>query len=355
MADSDKSPEPARPGTHRRRRRFAGLPARSPLLVGLLLAMVGVLVTATMVRSNGPASPTTGEATPGHAESPRTPEPSGSEPGGREQRPGLSPPSSLPVICPAFPEFPDASCTGYRHTGVELRPCPTEITQDGAELDGCRFSSSIALAASDVTITRSLIEGTIHGTHETDWSLGNLTLIDVEIDGQGQVVDGQTAAIGDHDYTCIRCDIHGSERGANLGHNIHIEDSYLHDFIYRANTHQTAIGSNGGADLTLVHNHLDCESNGSCSAALAFYPDFEPLDNILVQNNLLNTNGGYCTYGGFDEGTNIRYIDNVFGTKYNPECGVYGPVAAFEASAEGNVWRGNRYPDGTEVEPQSGV
>jgi hypothetical protein len=169
-------------------------------------------------------------------------------------------------------------------------------------------------------------------------------------------VDGRTAAIGNDDYTCIRCDMHSSERGANMGSNVHIEDSYMHGFLHVPGSHQSAIGTNGGRNLTLLHNNLDCESAGdACSAALALYPDFEPLDNILVQNNLFNTNGGYCTYGGFDEGTNIRYIDNIFGTKYHPECGIWGPVAAFNSSADGNEWSGNRYPDGSTVDPQSDV
>jgi hypothetical protein len=355
MPQTDGSFEPARPRAHRWLP--VRLPAKHLAVIGAVLATVtGVLLALGVVRlATGPNEPAAGWS--GGATSPAvTPSPTPSESGGEGQHRGEGPGQAGPAVCPEFPEFPDESCTGYRHTGVELRDCPNVIEQDGLELDGCRFGPDLIIQASDVTITRSFVDGTVYATYLTDWSLGNLTLIDVEIDGGQRVVDGRTAAIGDDDYTCIRCDMHGSERGANMGSNVHIEESYMHDFIHVANSHQSAVGTNGGVNLTLIHNNMDCESTGdSCSTALALYPDFEPVDNVLVQHNLFNTNGGYCTYGGFEEGTNIRYLDNIFGTKYYPQCGIWGPVAAFRADAEGNQWRGNRYPDGTEVEPSADV
>jgi hypothetical protein len=361
MQESDRSSESQHPRAHRRRGQvLARLLSGRMAVLGAVVAVVAVLLAVALVRLTGLGSPAAGEpTTPDPTASAATSPPSTPDGGSRDMKPGADPADKSlagPGVCPAFPEFPDESCTGYRHTGVELRDCPNVIEQDGLTLDSCRFSQDLVIQAKDVTITRSFVDGTVYATYLTDWSLGDLTLIDVEIDGGGRVVDGRTAAIGDDDYTCIRCDMHGSERGANMGSNVHIEDSYMHGFLHVPGSHQSAIGTNGGNNLTLIHNNLDCESAGdACSAALALYPDFEPVDNVLVQNNLLNTNGGYCTYGGFDEGTNIRYIDNIFGNKYHPECGIWGPVAAFVASAEGNEWRGNVYPDGSEVVPKSDV
>lgn len=260
--------------------------------------------------------------------------------------------------CPGFPRFPDENCTGYKHTGVKLRDCPNTVTKNNAKLDGCRFTNGLTIEGTNVTISRSLVLGKVGGTYKTDWSLVGLRLIDVEIDGGGKVDPNGEAAIGNDDYTCIRCHIHGTGRGANMRKNVHIEDSYLHGWVYVNGAHQTAIGSNGGSNYKVIHNNLVCDSDG-CSAALSLYGDFEPINNALIERNLFNTNGGYCTYGGstsakpFPIGTNIRYVNNLFGKKFGPKCGYYGPVATFEFHA-GNVWSGNAWQDGSgPVKPQS--
>lgn len=285
-----------------------------------------------------PASP------PSEAEEPPEEEPQSSP----EPTPSTTSGSDGP--CGAFPLFPDETCTGWQHTGVTLQECPTEVTESGVTLDGCRFVGGLKISAADVTITRSRIEGLVQPRD----SLQNLTLVDVEIDGTGRVdpasQDGQLA-IGSSDYTCIRCHIHGTGRGANLTHNVRIEDSYLHGFPYMNGKHMTAIGSNGGANHVIRHNNLECDVSG-CSAALSFYGDFAQVEDVLVENNLLNTTGSYCTYAGSVEskeypvGTNIRYLNNRFGKKFMPDCGRYGPVSSW-SSGNGNVWEGNAWADGS--------
>ena len=77
------------------------------------------------------------------------------------------------------------------------------------------------------------------------------------------------------------------------------------------------------------------------------YGDFAPVDGLLVQGNLLATTGSYCAYGGslpskpYPDGSNIRFIDNHFSTRYNDTCGRYGPIAHFDEGARGNEWTGN--------------
>jgi hypothetical protein len=280
-------------------------------------------------------------------------------------QPAPPPPQPVPPVagaCPAFPAMPDANCTGWQHTGVKLHDCPSTVTTANVTLDGCRFAGGLSVQARNVTITRSRIEGLVEATYLTNWSLGNLRLVDVEVDGGGKVDQFGRAAIGNNDYSCVRCHIHGTGRGANLGGNVTIQDSYLHDWVYVSGAHQTAIGSNGGRGFRIIHNNLICNSGGpGCSAALSFYGDFAPVTDVLVQNNLFNTNGAYCTFAGsttakpFPRGTQIRYIDNLFGKKYNKGCGLYGPVATWEYY-EGNVWSGNRWEDGSgTVLPKSGT
>ena len=80
--------------------------------------------------------------------------------------------------------------------------------------------------------------------------------------------------------------------------------------------------------------------------------------NCLVENNLLKANStgiAFCAYGGYQptkpypNSTNIRYLNNVFERGANGKCGAYGPVTSFASNAAGNVWSGNRWPDGTTV------
>jgi hypothetical protein len=327
----------------------------------VLLAVGSYLVNLELNRTAAPDTGSTG-APPaaGDDAAPR-------DPAGPHLRPGpfARPPSSSteappgdggtggPLAespCGPFPSFPDASCTGWEYTGVTLRDCPTLVDQPGAELDGCRFAGGLTLAAADVTITRSRIEGGV-GRLDGGEDLQNLMLIDVEIDGSGERDPNSLAAIGNDNYTCVRCHIHDTGRGANLGRNVHIEASYLHDFPQMGDNHLTAIGSNGGSNFTIIHNNLECAVSG-CSAALALYGDFAPIDNALIQHNLFNTYGSFCTYGGSVDGknypvaTDVRYLDNRFGRKFRPDCGAYGPVDSFR-SGQGNFWRGNEWEDGS--------
>lgn len=303
----------------------------------------------TLARTPGGADP---PAAGGLGAAPARPGPGGSGAHAQGEPPAVAPDPGPAAAgggsaCEAFPAFPDERCTGWQHTGVSLRDCPTTVTEDGATLDGCRFEGGVTIQARDVTISRSLVYGLV----EPHDSLMNLTLVDVEIDGSGQADPHGEAAIGNGDYTCIRCHIHSSGRGANLDRTVRIEDSYLHGFVFTDGVHQTAIGSNGGTGFTIVHNNLECSSDG-CSAALAFYGDFLPVEDALVEQNLFNTTGGFCIYGGSVEGkpfpvaTGIRFLDNRFGKKYHQVCGQYGAAVSW-GEYEGNVWRGNQWQDGS--------
>lgn len=267
----------------------------------------------------------------------------------------IPPPTTGSGVCPAFPAFPDEKCTGYKHNGItvdqlttDTTKCPQNLNVAGKTYDRCKFVNGVSVGASNVTITNSLVLGRVNAPYTRT----NLVLQDVEIDGQNSDPNGQSG-IGDYSYTCVRCDVHGTGRGAALGDDVIIKDSYFHDFYYVNGAHQTAVGNNGAAHNQIIHNNLLCNSDG-CSAALSLYGDFGQVNDILIQNNLFNTTGSFCTYAGGNEttkaypnGTNIRYVDNVFGKKYHTGCGIYGPVSFWNANSTGNVWTGNIWQDGS--------
>lgn len=243
--------------------------------------------------------------------------------------------------------MPDAACTGVP-PGVALHPCSTTISAPG-QYDSCLFTGGLDVNAANVTITRSRVLGIVGGSTTYNPSR-NLRLVDVEIDGGTTIDPNGRAAIGEDGYSCLRCHVHRTGRGANAGTNVEIRDSLFYDFGSVSSAHITAIGGNGGQHGVIIHNNLRCNivagRAGGCSAAFSLYGDFEQIDDWLAQNNSFTTVNGYCTYGGsvggkpYPHATNVRFVDNRFGP-----C-QYGAVAGWEWNA-GNIWSGNRWQDGT--------
>ena len=250
-----------------------------------------------------------------------------------------------------------------------LHSCPSEIRTAGS-YDSCLWTSSVQVMTSNVTITRSRVLGRVGdgGTGLYYNSTRNLRLVDVEIDGSTFNDPFGQAAIGQDGWSCLRCNVHHTGRGANFGTNVSITDSWFHDFVQASpGAHMSAAGNTGGQHSAIVHNTLDC-APGACSGALVMYGDFSPIVDIEIRNNLFNSGGSYCLYAGSAGGkpypvaTNVRVVDNRWGRKYNPpqqpggpsgpRCGIYGPVAGGTwPSAPPSVWSGNAWIDGGVINP----
>ncbi len=224
--------------------------------------------------------------------------------------------------------------------------------------DKCLFSDGVVVKGANVTIKRSHI----HGTVDPHWSNGydyrHLTMIDVEIE-EADNKSPDRSAIGGANFSCLRCDVHHTGTGIHVGDNASVVDSWTHDFVMTPGSHGAGIGEGQGQGnhSRIIHNNIQCNrlpgQQQVCSSALSLY-DEPTLNDVLVQNNLFNAIDGYCTYGGGPQGTNIRYIDNLFGKKFHSGCGSYGPVTAFYSGNTGNVWSGNAWQDGSgAVKPAS--
>ena len=218
--------------------------------------------------------------------------------------------------CPAYPAMPDASCTGYAHTGVTLRSCSLRITAPGT-YDSCRFAGTVVIASSGVTIKRSLI--------------------------QGGHVEGSSGA---------------NLRGFAIGSNVVIEDSYAHDFWVQSaaqrasnSVHQTAASTHGGAHIRITHSTLWCRSDAyACSSGVSLYSEDSPgIDDVLIERSFIATDAGYgLMFASLVSGkpygiTNTRVVDCVFGPSE------YGPVANFPRTQSGNLWTGNRMWTGAAI------
>ena len=230
--------------------------------------------------------------------------------------------------------------------GTALRACNGSITQAGSTWDGCLFSSGVYIGngANNVTIRNSKVIGRVNARYGEQTGL---VLMDVEIDGEDRLSDNQSG-IGDDNYTCIRCHVHRTGRGASARFNVTIVDSWLHDFDHRPGDHESAIGSNGGHDLVFRHNNLECGPTQYCSGALVVYNNSDPVNRVTIEQNYFD-GGSYCLYAGSSVqpyGTNIKVLNNRWGKTFYSGCGYYGPVAHWE-TASGNVWSGNAWADGS--------
>ncbi len=225
--------------------------------------------------------------------------------------------------------LPDATNTGWQHTGVVLKPSGSiKVTQPGTVIDGLDIKGEVSIEADNVTIKRSRItSGDYYPIRHLNGNKG-LLVEDTEIAGTNGDV---TSAISFTDYTARRVNVHGSADGLKADNNVLIEDSYIHDLALSPGSHNDGIQSTGGSNVTIRHNTIDVGSDGITSCII-LGNEWAPQSNITIANNLLN-GGGWSIYLP-DQGTNRSITGNRFGRDYG-----YG-IATLQGTYtwSGNVW-----------------
>jgi hypothetical protein len=242
-----------------------------------------------------------------------------------------------------------------------LHSCSGRITSSGT-YDACSFSGTVSVDANNVTITRSLINGPVNAGSGGSGDQSGLVIKDTTINcGCPSTNDSSTpVGIMESNYTLIRVNLYNSGHGAAVKSNVTIQDSYIHDLGGNTAAHKDGIFSGDGSNVVIRHNNIECNdgSAGGCTSAVGLLSDFGTITNYTIDNNLLNTNGSYCFYGGGGpqkpyRPNHITFTNNHFGTKDNAMCGHYGPVTYFDSGAAGNVWSGNVWDATGAVVPAS--
>jgi hypothetical protein len=273
----------------------------------------------------------------------------------------ISPPSTSPGPVTITGDLPTAETTGVPKS-VTLRHYtgPMRITTAGTVLDGYQIDGVLEVRAAHVTIKNSRIKGRIDTGDQNAFPGTMLQRVEI-IGPYDKADDGGYSAVGYTGFTCDGCNVRGWGKGFALAEDVVIKNSWVHDIVVHGDpanggSHNEAIISLGGNNFTIVNNRLDAGDAPNVSASLALYSQLAPITNVLVQGNLFD-GGGYCVYAGESkayQASNTSFIGNVFGSRYGPRCGGYGPVTAFE-HGRGNVWKGNVFQDGSAVEiPQDG-
>lgn len=274
--------------------------------------------------------------------------------------PSPSPTTPLPVT------FPNAANTGVP-SGVTLTayPCTgneTTISTNGTVIDAKTVNCDLVIKASNVVVKNSKVTGSVY---TPDGALNYSFRIEDSEVAHPVITDWGRTMIGEANFTVLRTEVTGGNRGIYCRKNCTVQDSWIHGTKVTGTLHASAIRVSQGA--TLIHNTIHCDAPDSgeagCSANLTGYPDFESVKSNTIQANLFkSTPGGYCAYAGatgskpystaVDNATNIVFKDNVFerGTS-SGKCGWWGPVTDFAAGRTGNVWTNNKWDNGSVLNP----
>lgn len=265
--------------------------------------------------------------------------------------------------------FPNASTTGIPSgTSLTTYTGSCTITADDTVIDAKTVNCNplIISGATNVTITRSKINGEIQTAEVNTPTYYWLYVTDSEIEAQGYDGSGITGS----NYKLLRVNIHGGKRPGLCWYNCLVEYSYIHGQLNDITGQNHQSGFRMEQYTTLRYNTIVCDSfeyppEGGCSASISGYPDFQPINNNLVEHNFfpITNSAEFCVYGGNTGGkpysgdatnaTYIRFVDNIFERTATRPCGNSGPVTDFDPNRTGNLWSGNVYfPDGATIPSQ---
>lgn len=202
--------------------------------------------------------------------------------------------------CPAYPLFPDSSCTGVP-SGTSLTTINGNYTTatDGEHIDGKLIQGDLFVNNNNVVVTNSRIVGRINNNSsglsisDSDVGLNSCPTTAYE--------NGDYSDLGGTNYTVIRTHIHHA--GADLmaiggTGTILIQDSIIDQPCYYAGDHLDAAqfyapGSVG--HVTFDHSSLDVRPVNSAVSgnAAIFWADFPGNGSTLEVNHSKLAGGGY--------------------------------------------------------------
>lgn len=298
--------------------------------------------------------------------------------------------------CPAFPSFPDASCTGVPSgTSLTTYSGPSTITTNDTVIDSKDVHGCLVIQASGVIIKNSYVHFSgdcgpaLILSDDAGGATPDVTIQDSTLDcgtGWPDATKGSTA-IGSAFITVLRADISGCENAGDFNQEIDIQDSYVHDlmqctaaecgggdgshtdgfqmacghYVPGSGTH-TICGTSllnylpGAFNVLIKHNTIFSlkigastpepdESFYTTSAIIGNVGGASGDTNVTVTQNLL-AGGGFtmqCDKGGLS-GNNYSVTDNHFTTRFISTVGFFGPSA--ECADETGPVTGNVYDDG---------
>jgi hypothetical protein len=211
--------------------------------------------------------------------------------------------------------FPKADNTGPIGAGLSYNELTISggmtVTVDGAVIDKLDIAGSITVKADNVTIKRCRLTS-------SSWyvikPLGkNCTIEYCELKG------GTTAGVGGgQGYTLRYCNVYGAHDGLKVPSNTVIEYSYIHDQWKEAGSHNDALQNSGGGSHQVIRFNTILGPYRQTNAALQFATNFGPIDDVLLEGNILSGGNWMIRMGDKGNGhgcpTNIRFTNNIVDT-----------------------------------------
>jgi hypothetical protein len=276
------------------------------------------------------------------------------------------------VTCATAPSscgYPDATNTGVP-SGMTLKTVGTgagqvssgtgwslnsggwvAVTGNGATLSGLNIPLPVVITANNVTLNDdNIVTGGANAIavslrHTSGVTIQNSTIAGVD-SGASRVLTGIKDIYSDSTGLTVNHDnISLFETGVQTESGL-VENNYIHDPGFIAGDHTNGVMSNGGTvPLTITHNTIF--NNRSQTDDVGLFEDFSAQANRTVTNNLL-AGGAYSIYGGNTKTSNgptsnIVITGNVIATNYYPTGGANGPVAYYNNSGQGNVFKNNSW------------
>jgi hypothetical protein len=270
--------------------------------------------------------------------------------------------------------FPGPGNTGVpAGTTLTAYTGPCLITAANTVIDRKHVTcAQLDIRAPGVVIQNTWLEGT--DVIDTNSATAGFLIVDSLVTNGAR---DQCLCIGDHNFIAIRVEVRGGNRSMYCASTCTVQDSWMHAQQLQGSQHGSGLREEQFTQAT--HNAFACDfptfndaTTLGCSAALTGYPDFAPIHDNTIKRNLILASpaASFCVYGGNtggkafssdpSNGTHQVFQDNVFqrgnGSIDPPNpakrvCANYGPVTDFAPAKVGNVWTGNRYDDGTVINP----
>ena len=242
-------------------------------------------------------------------------------------------------------DWPNENNTGFKAAGLSLNDLSSSgsliIQENGKVISNQDISGCISVKANNVMIKNSrVICDQYHAIRLYDGYSG-LIVENTEIMGTNEKCK---AAVVFNNYTAKRLNVHGCADGLKAGSNTTIEFSYIHDLSSYAGQHNDGTQASSGNHIVIRNNNIqNLKAQTSC---LMIKPDSGPINDVLIDSNLLN-GGGYTVYTTrtTNTTTNVRVTNNAFGRDYTwgifRNTNDYGTV---DTVFNGNYWADTKEP-----------
>ena len=211
--------------------------------------------------------------------------------------------------------YPNASNTGVP-PGTALSPLSNgDVKTNYAVIDRVQTGGCIVVYAYGVTIKNSkvgciVVDGGVAG----DPANPPLTVQDTEIVCP---LGSWNTGFRFDNTILVRVNIHGCENGLDVGTNVTIRDSYIHDLAAGATFHNDGMQGANPTNLTVEHNTI----YGIDTSAIGF--NSSASGSVVIKNNLL-AGGAYTLYCPKGAIPNFQVIGNHFSTIFYSKVGAYG-------------------------------